>query len=108
MSNNETGISGQVILISDSKFFADNGGGGSPENHIFMLNAIDFLLGDSELISLRSREITNRPLQELEDDIRMRWKWANILLPSLLIVVFGFVRLRGEKNRATMLEELYD
>jgi gliding-associated putative ABC transporter substrate-binding component GldG len=108
VSNNETGISGQVILISDSKFFADNGGGGSPENHIFMLNAIDFLLGDSELISLRSREITNRPLQELEDDIRMRWKWANILLPSLLIVVFGFVRLRGEKNRATMLEELYD
>ena len=73
-----------------------------------MLNAIDFLLGDSELISLRSREITNRPLQELEDDIRMRWKWANILLPSLLIVVFGFVRLRGEKNRAIMLEELYD
>ena len=108
VSNNETGISGQVILISDSKFFADNGGGSSPENHIFMLNAIDFLLGDSELISLRSREITNRPLQELEDDVRMRWKWANILLPSLLIVVFGFVRLRGEKNRATILEELYD
>jgi ABC-type uncharacterized transport system involved in gliding motility auxiliary subunit len=106
--NNETGISGQVILISDSKFFADNGGGGSPENHIFMLNAIDFLLGDSELISLRSREITNRPLQELEDDIRMRWKWANILLPSLFIVGFGFIRLRGEKNRASMLEELYD
>jgi ABC-type uncharacterized transport system involved in gliding motility auxiliary subunit len=108
VSNNETGIVGQVILISDSKFFTDNGGGGSPENHIFMLNAIDFLLGDSELISLRSREITNRPLEELEDDAKVKWKWANILLPSLFIVGFGFIRLRGEKNRATMLEELYD
>ena len=109
VSNNETGMTGQVILISDSKFFADNGGGGSPENHIFVLNAVDFLLGDSELISLRSREITNRPLdKKLEDDTKNRWKLANILLPSLFIVGFGFIRLRGEKNRATMLEELYD
>jgi hypothetical protein len=49
VSNNETGIVGQVILISDSKFFADNGGGGSPENHIFVLNAIDFLLIEVKL-----------------------------------------------------------
>ena len=108
ISNNETGEVGQVILISDSKFFTDDGGGGSPENHIFVLNAVDFLLGDSELISLRSREITNRPLQELEDDSKVRWKWANILLPSLFIIGFGFIRLRSEKNRATLLEELYD
>ena len=106
--NDESGIVGQVILVSDSKFFADNGGGASPENHIFVLNAIDFLLGDSELISLRSREITNRPLEEIEDDAKVKWKWANILLPSLFIVGFGFIRLRGEKNRAVMLEELYD
>jgi gliding-associated putative ABC transporter substrate-binding component GldG len=106
--NDESGIVGQVILVSDSKFFADNGGGASPENHIFVLNAIDFLLGDSELISLRSREITNRPLEEIEDDAKVKWKWANILLPSLFIVGFGFIRLRGEKNRAAMLEELYD
>jgi len=108
VSNNETGMVGQVILISDSKFFADDGGGGSPENHIFVLNSIDFLLGDSELISLRSREITNRPLKEIENDARVKWKWANILIPSLFIMGFGFIRLRGEKNRAAMLEELYD
>ena len=47
-------------------------------------------------------------LEELEDDAKVKWKWANILLPSLFIVGFGFIRLRGEKNRATILEELYD
>ena len=99
---------GQVVLISDSKFFADDGGGASPENHIFVLNTIDYLLGDSELITLRSREITNRPLEELEESSKVKWKWANILLPSMLIVGFGFIRLRNEKNRAMLLEELYD
>ena len=42
----------QLILISDSKFISDDGGGASPENHIFVMNAVDFLLGDRDLISL--------------------------------------------------------
>jgi ABC-type uncharacterized transport system involved in gliding motility auxiliary subunit len=108
VTNTESGVVSQVILVSDQNFIADNGGGSSPENHIFILNAVDYLMGDSELIALRSREITNRPLQELNDDVKDRWKWANILLPSFLVVGFGFIRLRSEKKRAFMLEEMYD
>ena len=98
----------QLILISDSKFISDDGGGVSPENHIFVMNAVDYLLGDRELISLRSREITNRPLEELEDEEKSRWKWINILLPSILVVGFGFIRLKRENSRAKVLEEIYD
>ena len=97
-----------LILISDSKFISDDGGGASPENHIFVMNAVDYLLGDRELISLRSREITNRPLEELEDEEKSRWKWINILLPSILVVGFGFIRLKRENSRAKVLEEIYD
>ena len=107
-TNAETGVVSQLILVSDSKFMADNGGGASPENHIFVLNAADYLLGDKELISLRSREITNRPLEELKDEQKSRWKWINILLPSILIVGFGFIRLKRENRRAKVLEEIYD
>ena len=71
------------------------------------MNAVDYLLGDKELISLRSREITNRPLQELEDDVKARWKWINILFPSLLVMAFGGLRMRREKNREKVLEEIY-
>ena len=104
----ESGSLSQLILISDSKFIADDGGGTAPENHIFIMNAVDYLLGDRELISLRSREITNRPLEELTDEEKSRWKWINILLPSILVVGFGFIRLKRENSRAKVLEEIYD
>ena len=105
--NDETGLIGQIILISDSKFFADDGFATNPENYIFILNTVDYLLGDEELIDLRSREITSRPLEKLEEEERSRWKWINILLPSILVVVFGFIRLKRENSRAKVLEEIY-
>ena len=98
----------QLVLISDSKFMADDGGGGAGENHIFIMNAIDYLLGDRELIALRSREITNRPLLELQDNTKSKWKWINILLPSILVIAFGIFRMRREANKSKILEEIYD
>ena len=98
----------QIIIIPDSKFIADDGGGAAPENHIFIMNAADYLMGDKELISLRSREITNRPLAEIEDSAKSRWKWINVLFPSIFIIAFGFIRLKNENKRAKMLEEIYD
>ena len=108
VAHSESGILSQLILIPDSRFIADDGGGAAPENHIFIMNAVDYLLGDQELISLRSREITNRPLEELDDEKKSRWKWINILLPSLLVVGFGFIRIKRENSRAKILEEIYD
>ncbi len=103
-----TNLMSQIILVADMNFFADGGGGASAENQIFAMNAVDFLTGDSELISLRSREITSRPLSELEDDVRNRWKWMNIVLPSLLIIAFGFIRMKKEAKRARILEDIYE
>ena len=104
----DSGILSQIILITDSKFMSDDGGGSAGENHIFIMNAVDYLLGDRELIALRSREITSRPLEELEDGTKSRWKWINILLPSILIIGFGFIRLNRENSRSKVLEEIYD
>ena len=72
------------------------------------MNAIDYLIGDRELISLRSREITSRPLIELKDSQKSTWKWINIILPSILILLFGFLRLRHENSRTKILREIYD
>ena len=106
-SSPESGFLSQMILVSDSRFLADDGGGASPENHIFVMNAVDFLLGDKELIALRSREITNRPLAEIEDSAKAWWKWFNIVLPTLLVVGFGIFRLKRSQARSKMLEEFY-
>lgn len=96
------------MLVSDSKFMSDDAGMSVNDNLIFMLNAVDYLAGDEDLISLRSREITNRPLQDLADSTRKRWKWFNMLIPSLLIIAFGFYRMRKESKRAEILRQIYD
>ena len=62
-------------------------------NMIFIMNTIDYLLGDSELISLRSREVTDRPLLSEANGIdakkRLTWKIINMLIPTILIVLLG-------------------
>ena len=110
LTNNETGLVSQLILVADNRFLTDGGGGGVPENHIFMMNAIDFLMGDKDLMALRSREITDRSLNEelVTDDAKSTWKWINGLLPSLLIVGFGFWRLQMHKRTMKLIEEMYD
>ncbi len=104
---NNNGIMSQMILVGDSEFMSDQGGGRSPENHIFIMNSVDFLVGDRDLISLRSRQITSRPLEEVSDGAKRTWKWVNIITPSLLIIGFGLIRIRNQKNRSNVLEELY-
>ena len=97
-----------------------------PDNMVFLMNAVDYLADDEDLISLRSREVTSRPLDILQlsdeeelaisqddkdkkaDRIKKRWKLANLVLPSLLIIGFGFLRIRKEKNQAEVLKQIYD
>ena len=99
---------GELLLISDSRFLNDDGGMSVEGNLVFLMNAVDYLAGDKDLISLRSREITNRPLDEIKDSSKKNWKYVNMLLPSILIMSFGFWRIRKEKHKAEMLKQIYD
>ena len=59
-------------------------------NEQFLSNALDYLLDDDNLISLRSRSIENRLLDRRRiDDERTFWQWFNLLLPLGIIVVLG-------------------
>ena len=53
--HDETGAVSKLILIADNRFLSDDGGGAVSENQIFMMNAIEYLLGEKDLISLRYR-----------------------------------------------------
>ena len=117
---------GELMLISDSRFLSDEGGMSIPDNIVFIMNTVDYLAGDKDLISLRSREISSRPLdilgltdqeeaslsQEIKDKmknkIKKRWKFINLALPSFLIIGFGIFRFRKDKNQAEVLKQIYD
>ncbi len=100
-------LGARIMVVGDGDFMADEAGGGLPENLNLFINAVDYLVGDEELIAIRSREVTARPLEELSDGKRRGLKWANILGPSILIIATGLWRWRGNRKRRNLLEEIY-
>ena len=109
----------EVLVITDSDFFNDESIASMRvvrndvnENYTFIENSIDVMLGDAELISLRSREVVLRPLDDSvvgqeNTSIRNRWKWIDILLPSILIITYGLVRKRSREKRSKYLMDFY-
>lgn len=99
-----------IVLIGDGDF-AINGEGQDaqqrqPDNVSLMVNAIDYLSDDTGLIDLRTKEVTSRPLDELEEG-RSTWlKWLNFALPLILVVLYGIIRsqMRRSKRKKRMEE----
>ncbi len=92
-----------IVLFSDGDF-AVNGEGQQmqqlpADNVSLFVNAVDFLSDDTGLIDLRTKEITSRPLEALEDGQRNLLKGLNFLLPIMLVLVFGLIRFQYRRNQ---------
>ena len=109
--DSNTGIESNLTLVADSQLFSDQGGGGSPNNITFIMNTIDYMMGDSELIALRSREVTDRPLlgdaDGIDNQTRLSWKIINMIFPSILIILLGMFIRRKENNKAKTLKDTF-
>lgn len=62
-------------------------------NQDLLLNMMSYLTDDSGLISARSKEIKIRPLdkEKIKKD-RLFWQVINLILPLIVLIVFGFTR----------------
>jgi len=95
----------RIIVIGDGDF-AVNGQGQQaqqlqPDNVNLLVNSVDWLSDDTGLIELRTRGVTSRMLEQVEDGKKNFLKWLNVLLPVVLILIYGL--LRAQRNR--MLRE---
>ena len=91
----------KLIVIGDGDF-AVNGQGQQaqqlqPDNVNLLVNAVDWLSDDTGLIELRTRGVTSRMLEQMEDRKKNFLKWLNVLLPVLLILIYGLIR--SKRNR---------
>ena len=69
-------------------------------NKKFILNCIDYLCDDSGIIEVRSREIQLRLLdKQLINSDKLKWQLINLLLPVILIVIFGWIYISIRKRR---------
>ncbi len=102
----------KMVVIADGDF-AINGVGQqarqqNKDNVNLMVNSIDYLSDDTGLIELRTKGITSRPLDQIEDGKKAFLKWFNLLLPILLIIIIGFIRSQQQRNlRYKRMEEGY-
>lgn len=101
-----------IVLISDGQF-AINGEGQRgqqlPADNInLMVNSIDWLSDDTGLIELRTKGVTSRPLDPVDDGKKTFLKWLNFLLPVILILIYGIIRMQRRRNlKVKRMEEGY-
>jgi hypothetical protein len=96
-----------VAFISDGEFaigeaFQGKVGNLPGDNKTFVLNLLDRMSGQDMISSIRVREVTDRKLDKRKiEHSRVLILLANIVLPLVLIFLFGLVRgmLRRSRNR---------
>jgi gliding-associated putative ABC transporter substrate-binding component GldG len=89
----------RLVVVGDGEFFTDQKGGGDPVNVLFLQNMLDWLAQDEALISIRSREITDRPLRPVSEPTKRIVKYANILGSPLLVALLGVFVWQSRKRR---------
>lgn len=62
-------------------------------NKDFILNALDYMMDESGLISIRSRDLKLRLLDTTRiSNNKFFWQVFNIIFPILLVLIFGFIQ----------------
>jgi ABC-2 type transport system permease protein len=69
-------------------------------NKDFLVNALNYMLGDASLISLRSRTVTLRQLDaERISSERLRWQIVNVVIPVILVLLFGLIQFAIRRRK---------
>lgn len=95
---NKKGAESRLIVSGDAEFFQENKFGAEDNINLF-LNLIDWLAADEALISIRSKDITQRPLDKIDETSKTIIKWLNIVFVPFLVAALGILRWRSNKNR---------
>lgn len=92
---------GRIVVVGTADFASDRYARNSPENIVFVQNAIDWLAQDEALIAIRSKNRAPPPLVFTSMVKRSAVKYGNVIGVPLLLVALGIVRLwrRRETTR---------
>lgn len=89
---------GQVLPLGYDRNSPQNGA--LFANKEFLLNCMNYLLDGKELLSLRSREVKLRLLDRESIKLhRKKWQFINVVVPVLLVALFGALRMILRKRR---------
>jgi len=91
---------GRLVVVGTSDFASDRYARNSPENVVFVENAIDWLAQDEALIGIRSKNRAPPPLVFTSAVTRGVVKYGNLIGVPVLLIVAGVLRLL-QRRRTT-------
>lgn len=94
-----TSLTTRLVLVGDGDFLNESIIGPVPGNIEFGLNLVDWLVQDEALLTIRSKKIEARSLDEVSDALKPWIKYGNMLGPVLFVILFGLIRWRRRKSR---------
>lgn len=109
LSDNDRTPESALVVFGDGNFLINTQGGREQElpadNIHLALNAIDWLADDTGLINLRTRVTQSRPLQPPDTDRQTLIAYANVIIPIILITLFGGVRLLHYRSKRVKIQK---
>lgn len=92
--------SGDVrLLVFSNAAFLDESRGGGAGNLTLAANLVDWLAATEDLISIRSKGNTHRPLEKVSDRKRNLIKASNLFLMPLIVALMGLIRWQLRRAR---------
>jgi len=82
----------QVLVVGCSRIMENMFLRLFPENMLFIQNAVDWMTLGEDLIAIRSRGATDRPLRELTDGTRTAIRISLAFGPAALVIALGLIR----------------
>ncbi len=97
----ESSKSGSLVAIGDSDFVILDFPKQVSDNKTFFLNLVDSVSNSANLSSIRTKNIADRPIKEMNEQEKNYWKFISIFAAAALIDVYGFFRImkRKKENR---------
>ena len=99
-SDSEEKLKGKIIVVGDSDFIQDGFLRNNPDNLNFFQNLVDSLSLDDDLINIRSKEITSRPIKELSDSAKIAIRYINVFGITFLVIIFGMIRYYSRRKKS--------
>jgi gliding-associated putative ABC transporter substrate-binding component GldG len=93
----------RIIVVGDGDFMKDDFAG-NRGNPTFFTNIVDYLADDAGLITIRSKNVTPPPMEQISDGTKKFLKYGNLVLPPLLVIGYGLLRWRRRISLKRSLE----
>ena len=83
----------RIVVVGDGDFMQDQFLG-NKGNLLLFENIVDYLADDAGLITIRSKDVAEPPLEVVSDGTKNMLKYGDLLLPPLLVIGYGLFRWR--------------